>query len=351
MTAGRETLLALQRAHAFDPVPLRAGVHSQHVPFDTLTGTATTEVELARGVRGIERVAVAGRTGVGKTSLIGYVCAELSNEVAPLRIPVDAEDDETVTDPGAFCRHLIRTLARHLADARQVDPKTRAELLAGTATRVGLSKKSVRKSGIGLPKWMFNLDLAGDVESVATVDVDRSAAEHIAQARDIVGAIAARDLVPVLVIDDSDAWLATAVGDRTSVIAPFFGRVIRVLAEELTAGIVVAVHDRYFELNAFPRGRGFLEQVIHVPGLPDVGAVAAILEARTGEAAEVPVEDVLTEGGIAALHDGYQLVDGNIRSMLLVAHTALQVACEDEADRITRRHVEVAVTRYAEVPG
>ncbi|HVF04276.1 MAG TPA: hypothetical protein VNA20_05505 [Frankiaceae bacterium] len=351
MTASREALLELQRQNAFDPVPLRAGLHSTHIPFDRLTGSTNTEAELTRCMRGAERVAIAGRSGVGKTSLIGYVCAELADEVAPLRVPVDAEDDDTVTDPAAFCRHLIRTLARHLADARAIDDKTRTELLAGTADAVGLTKRQARQAGLGLPKWMLQADVARDAETAATATFERSAADHIAQARDVIEAVAAHDLIPMIVIDDSDAWLATAVGDRSSVIAPFFSRVMRVLAEELRAGIVVAVHDRYFDLPEFPRGRGFLEQVIHVPGLPDVDAVAAILAGRTLDIVDLPVDQIVATDAIKALHDGYQLVEGNIRTMLLLAHTALQTACEDDAEHITHRHVEIAMTRFRDVPG
>lgn len=351
MTGGRQLLHELQRRNAFDPVPLRAGLHSSHVPFDRLTGRASTEAELTRCIRTAERVAVAGRSGVGKTSLIGFVCAALADEVAVLRVPVDAEDDETVTDPGAFCRHLIRTLARHLAEARSIDDRTRAELLAGTAGTVGLTTRHRQQTGLALPKWMLQADVARDAETAATATVQRSASEHIAQARDVVDAIAARGLLPVLVIDDSDAWLATVVGDRSSVIGPFFGRVVRVLAEELRAGIVLAVHDHYFDLPEFPRGRGFVEQIIRIPALPDLSAVAAILDGRTREALDVPVEDAVSADAVAALYEGYQVVDRNIRSMLLLAHTALQTACEDDADRVGERHVQIALTRFRDVPG
>ena len=350
-STGRATLLALQEGHAFDPVPLRAGLHSHHVPFDVLTGSTTTEAQLARCVRGIERVAVAGRTGVGKTSLVQYVCAELADEVAPIRVPVEAEDDGTVTDPAGFCQHLVRTVVRHLSEAKTIDDVTRSELLAGTAGAVDVSRRTARRAAFGLPKWMLQGDVARDVETAATATVQRSAAEHIAQARDVVAAVGARGLVPIIVIDDSDAWLVTAVGDRSAVIGPFFGRVLRVLAEELDAAIVVAVHDRYFEMPSFPRGRGFLEQIIHVPALPSCDALEAILTARVGEVVELVAKDVLTADGIEALHAGYQLVEGNIRSTLLLAHTALQAACEDDACLITRRHIEIAVTRYRDVPG
>jgi len=348
---GRAVLLELQQAHAFDPVPLRAGLAGNHVPFDTLTGTTDTEAQLSRCLLGAERVAVAGRSGVGKTSLVQYVCGELSNEIAPIRVPVAAEDDATIGDPAAFCQHLIRTVTLHLSDAKSIDDATRTELLAGTAAAVDLNKRTSRRSSFGLARWMLQADIARDVETAATATWYRSGAEHIAQARDVVAAVAARGLVLTIVIDDSDAWLATAVGDRSALIEPFFGRVLRVLAEELNAAIVVAVHDRYFDLPSFPRGRGFLEQTIHVPPLPHRRALEAILTARVGQQSTLTARDVITDDGLDALHAGYQVVDGNIRTTLLLAHTALQAACEDDAVAITGRHIEIAVSRYRDVPG
>lgn len=332
-------------------MPLRAGLGGHHVPFDTLTLSANTEAPLSRCLQGAERVAVAGRSGVGKTSLVQYVCDQLADVIAPIRVPVEAEDDATVTDPAAFCQHLIRTVISHLSAARMIDGATRTELLAGTAATVNLSQRRTHRATFGLAKWMLQTDIARDVETAATAAVRRSAAEHISQARDVVDAVAARGLVPAIVIDDSDAWLATAVGDRSAVIEPFFGRVLRVLAEELNAAIVVAVHDRYFDLPAFPRGRGFLEQVIQVPRLPDLAALEAILTVRVAQQSDFVARDVITSDGLDALFTGYHRVAGNIRTTLLLAHTALQAACEDDAQAITGRHIDIAVSRYRDVPG
>jgi len=344
---GYDTLVELQAAHAFDPVPLRAGVHGYHVPFDTLTGTESTETELTRAVLGMERIAVAGRSGVGKTSMIQYCLDAISDRIAAIRVPVEAETDETVTEPHAFAEHLIRTVVRHLHDARQVSSGDRDAALRASARTAELAVRRKTSLTFGT-QWLLHADLAREVESTVSASVARSASDVIANARDIVDVVAARGLVPVLVIDDSDAWLATPNGDRTGLVGPFFTRVIRVLAEELTAGIVVAVHDHYFDLPGFPSDSGFLEESIRVPRLPSVDAVAAILDKRLAiHLEEKPLlGNVITEAGVAALFARYHAVDGNIRAMLLSAHTALQAACEDQANVITDRHIEVALTRY-----
>jgi len=345
--AGFDVLAALQEAHAFDPVPLRAGVHGYHVPFDDLTGSKATEGELARAARGMERVAVAGRSGVGKTSMIQYALGTLTDKVAAIRVPVEAESDETVTEPHAFAAHLIRTVARYLHDAKMIGEREHIDALSGSARTLTLATRRTGSFGFGA-QWLLRADLAREVEAAVSVDVAPSASDVVAKARDIVAVVAAHDLVPVLVIDDSDAWLATPNGDRTRLVGPFFTRVVRVLAEELNAGIVVAVHDHYFDLPGFSLDTGFLEQTIRIPRLPSAGGIAAILHARVAAHLDdkPSLDGVVTDDVVAGLFNRYKAVDGNIRTTLLAAHTALQAACEDHAHVITDRHLQVAFTRY-----
>jgi hypothetical protein len=349
--AGRSALLVLQGAHAFDPVPLRSGVHGWHVPFDDLTHSQRTEAALSRAVLGIERVAIVGLSGVGKTSLIQHVLGELVGSTAMIRVPVEAEDELTVTDPAAFAGHLIRTVARYLTEAGDLTEPQRLRLVSGTTGATTTSRSRGMHVGVGLPPWTGQLDIAGDLRSVLQSTVSRSGSELIAHAAQIVDTIGARGLQPVLVIDDSDAWLATEVGNRTALVGPFFGRVVRMLAEELTASLVVAVHTHYFDLDAFPRGRGFLEEEVRVPALPDDAALSRILAARVSPHLDTPLPNVIDTAGISALFRGYLANSGNIRSTLLLAHTALQIACEDGADRINGRHIEAATARYSELPG
>jgi len=338
----------LPLADTCDYVPPSPTPSGFHVPFDELTDTQSTEQELIRAIRAIERVAVAGRSGVGKTSLIQYVMDSLTDTTAAIRIPVEAESSDTVSEPKAFAGHLLRTLARYLHEAKRIDPAARRNLVAGSARTLSVADRRSTHGGFGLPQWLLRADVASDVESVVTADVLTSAGDVIAQARDVVDAIAARGLTSVLVIDDSDAWLATPAGDRTGNVGPFFTRIVRMLAEEFNAALVVAVHDHYRELPQFPVGIGFLETTVHLPPLPSPEALARILDARitTFDFDGVQLGQVVEEPAVAALFERYTATDGNIRATLLTAHTALQAACDDHADGIAATHIQIALTRY-----
>jgi hypothetical protein len=88
---GHAALLALQEAHAFDPAPLRSGLRGAHVPFDEMTGTPTCEAVLDRAVTA----------------------------------------------------HLVRTVARYLAEARRIS-----------------------RAALGLPLWAADVTIATELSSV-----------------------------------------------------------------------------------------------------------------------------------------------------------------------------------------
>ena len=342
-------LRELQASHVFDPVPLRSGVHGLHVPFDELLGHLHTEAALTRAVLAFERLIVTGRSGVGKTSLIQYAL-DADERIAVLRVPVDAEDDQTVTEPQAFAAHVVRTVTRQLVAAGRLDAEARTQLVEGVseATR---SVRRASKAGLGLPRWAADASIARELEQVTSGVVARSAEEVIDQARAVVETVAARGLVPVVVVDDSDAWLSTAAGDRSALVGPFFTRVVKVLSHELPAALVFAVHDHYLDMPAFPTTGGFLENRIAVPPLPAASSLARILQARLPDSdCTAVLSDVVAVDAVDLLFESYVDALGNIRVTLLLAHAALQAACEDGSPRISRRHVEVAMTRFPAGP-
>ncbi|HTE72579.1 MAG TPA: hypothetical protein VK640_05180 [Actinomycetes bacterium] len=345
---GHTALLALQEAHAFDPAPLRSGLHGVHVPFDEMTGTPTCEAVLDRAVTAMERVAVSGGSGVGKTSLVQHVLATSADDLAVVRVPVEAEDPATVSEPAAFAAHLVRTVARYLAEARRISGAAQDDLVSGAGLVVSTERSRHRRAGLGLPLWATDVTIATELGSVVTATGQRSGAEVVALAQQVVDTVSDRGLRPVIVIDDSDAWLRTPLGDRSDLVGPFFTRVLRMLAEELTASLVVAVHSDYYALPGFPADVGFIEQSIPVPELPAPTALDRIICARIevlgddSPAAEAHV----TPEAIEALFAAYRSEGRSVRRAMLLAHTALQIACQDGADAINDRHIDAALTYY-----
>jgi hypothetical protein len=349
---GHAALLALQEAHAFDPSPLRSGLHGVHVPFDEMTGTRSCEAALDRAVTAMERVAVAGGSGVGKSSMVQHVLATSTDQLAVIRVPVEAEDRATVTEPAAFAAHLVRTVARFLEEAKRIDPAAREQMASGTGRVVSTARGRVHKTGIGLPAWALDAAIAAELSSVVTTTRACSGAELIAQAQQVVDTVSERGSRPVLVIDDSDAWVRTALGDRSDLVGPFFTRVLRMLVEELTASLVVAVHTQYFDLTGFPDDVGFLEQSIQVPDLPSAVALDRILSTRIEVLGDdsLAAEADVTQGAVTALFAAYRSEGRSVRRAMLLAHTALQIACQDGADAINERHIDAALARYETGP-
>jgi len=107
-----------------------------------------------------------------------------------------------------------------------------------------------------------------------------SSGQRIEQARQLLDLIRAEGLRPVLVLDDTDKWLNTAwQPDAATVRAAFFGRVIRVLAEELSTAAVLAVHPVYLGDDEYRAAAVFIDTTIHVPPIPGAGAVGSWVDA------------------------------------------------------------------------
>src|SRR5665811_956262 len=283
----RESLATLQEAHAFNPAPLRGELHELHVPFDEMTGGRGCEQALGDALRRGQRVALVGISGSGKSSVTQSVLGPLVEGLAPLPITVAIERPEIAQDPAEFAAHLVRLVGQWVVDAMPRQASRGREI----TTRRGQGGTRKQRFSIA-PGWLSaKLELAYELQQ-ASAQTPLSSGQRMDQARQLLDLIRADDLQPVLVLDDTDKWLYTTwQPDATTVRSAFFGRVIRVLAEDLSTAAVVAVHPTYLADAEYQSAAGSLDTTIHVPAIPSPATVGQILGRRAGLALDLEDED------------------------------------------------------------
>jgi energy-coupling factor transporter ATP-binding protein EcfA2 len=332
-----------EATHRFDDLDV------YHVPFDELTGRPETEAVLARMAGREARVAVIGASGSGKSSLVASVLGPFAEQVpdhiVPLRIPVAGEADETVTETRAFLGHLIGTITRW-ASPELFTEAERAALDRATAARSNRpGTERLRKFHIGIPGWLADAGFAFEVRTTGE-DIEQrlGAGDAISEARRMVELFRSHGRTPLLVIDDSDSWLRIPDLDRTHIANAFFTKNVRALATELECGFVIAVHEEYLELPSYQEVEGLISTSVWVPRFDAhvAGrAIRQILERRI-QVHEVAAEldDVFQPEALDGLEWHYHTgANGSLRDVLKVADRAVQHACSDSAERVTKQLV------------
>lgn len=142
-----DLLLRLQRAHAFDPTPMRDDLGAYHVPFGTLVDNTHPERTLLDAALRAERVALIGDSGAGKSSLTARVLGSLAEGVAPIVVPVARESYDVVREPRAMFAHLVSVISTHAHQASLVDDRGRDDALAHVAPQRPVGRSAGRPVG------------------------------------------------------------------------------------------------------------------------------------------------------------------------------------------------------------
>jgi hypothetical protein len=342
-----ETLTLLRDAHAFDSVPLEQEMNRIHVPFDDLNGDGRTEKALADAVHAVERVALIGPSGCGKSSVAHYVLDGGVKGCAPIWVSVGFENDDTLREPKAFAQHLMDSMGRELRKIEAISEADRRDYQMRIGNEVQTPDVTVTESiGVG-SRWLLPVDVGGDVASVVSgATYKRSANEVIEAVGDLADAVSAHRLTPVLVIDDSDRWVKRpGTADRTHLVGPFFGDVLRAMAEQ-RLGLVVAVHESYLAGGELPDAAASLETKVRLPALAGPEHLDAIVARRVANACpDASVRDVLDHEALAELFRYYRDGSGrSIRATITKLHEAHVEAANANSERIEVGFVASAVS-------
>jgi energy-coupling factor transporter ATP-binding protein EcfA2 len=335
----RTSLEHLDESRAFEATHRFADLTLFHVPFDELTGSSSTEASLKSAADQGGKVALIGRSGAGKSSVIASVLGPLVEDLAPdllpLRIPVAAESAETATNPGAFARHVLRTVVRYSTEI--LDDEERQLLNRSAARQItDHGRERTRRTVVGAPKLIADLNLASEVKSGAEQYVNEtSSGDAVDGLVRLVEIFRSHGLNPFLIVDDSDSWLRIGDHDLLTVADGFFLKVIPVLARETGCGFVVAVHDDYLELPSYQRSQQLLTRSITLPLPADpVAAISAILGRRIQLAGvSASVDELFATEALTALTEHYR-DDGSLRRMLSAVDRATQRGSADGVETI-----------------
>jgi Cdc6-like AAA superfamily ATPase len=352
-----QTLNRLLDTHAFDGSPLHVDMAAYHVPFDD-RGRRGTESGVVRAAHSAERLGVRGPIGCGKTSLMRYALDDPNGTIAPIWISVAFDDDEVVLDVRRFAAHLIQSIVRDAQRAGTLSARDRDAILTAATARRPLPG-STRRGGAKLAAkfWIASGGLAGEVTSTLEgVDLQRPADEVLENVNRALEAISAAARRPVVIVDDSDSFTRRqgSVSTRNQLVGAFFGPVLRALTE-LHAGVIVAVHDEYLQMESFERARrehGALERLLAVPPIVS-GQLGQILNRRIELATNASHPDALSPAATQALAELNRARTGrNLRTTLGIAHAALVAAVDRGAELIDEQDVaRAAIEQLGTGPG
>lgn len=358
-----ELLRALDDWRVFESMPLPGARSDLFVPFDRLAGVGV-EGTLRRGLADLRRVALVGAVGSGKSSLLEYVLSTTDDPLAPLWVSAGHEGERTLTDPTEFARHVIRQIVRWAGPlGRMTTTEERAALVATTAAQPSMTTTSSQTIGFKIaagwlePSWSREV-----VRTLVDPEVERSRSEFVDSLRDLVALIHDWGLRPLLIVDDFDIWVSTAVGGDQRKIDVFFEQTCRMLAE-LNWGVVISVQPEYCGLAGFvaAREQRYLNERMELPQL-DARALLQIFDERVLHAVAAR-NDAATAAGEPALlgasgaHDAFEpgfeetlhgryRRDWNLRPVLGIAETALRNALAEGDERVS-----IAALRAAMVAG
>lgn len=330
----------------FDSFPSLEDLAVYHVPFGEFIAGCSIEAALLRAVRNAERVALTGPSGSGKSSIIATALGPLQAGIAPITVPVFSENPRVATDAMSFLGVVVRTITRYLRDAYQITDSERERMLQESAPLETLASSSKQRSAtVGLPSWALKAQLATQLTSVvAGTESGRTTPEVADVVQQAIAVIKRDGLQPVIVVDDSDRWLASAARPTPEpIVTAFFGDVLREVAQ-LDCSLVVAVHPHYRDM--LPRPSGVLVP-INVPTLPDATALELMLQGRAHRCgAEEGLTHILAPDALDHAFRHYANQGSfNIRRVLAVLHNALLHSQQGRGGRITVDDIAYAVSQ------
>jgi hypothetical protein len=339
----REALELLAERFAFHTSARFDLLAIDHVPYADLSprdveGTLRRAIERAEGV-----VAVTGRMGAGKSSVIASVTNDLDEGFVPLRVSVvDAE----AGSPTAFARHAIVEIS--MLPQTELGKHERLALERATAERRMVDRVRELRAGFSIRGGhVLTAGVTADLKAAARYQLDHASdpADVLSGLQRLFDEFWKLGRCPVLIVDDTDHW-----GGALDVADAFFDQTARALGR-LDAVVVVATQTGYTQLDGYQRIRQAFTAEIELPALSNAeDGCRRIMQRRVhNEVPDVSAVDLFDPAAFRLVVSSYtESVSagraGDVRRMLAVVRNALELALEDAtSERIAVGHVQEAM--------
>ncbi|MBK5224059.1 MAG: hypothetical protein JJE52_14535 [Acidimicrobiia bacterium] len=314
-------LEVLQQARAFAPSVVFEDLAVVHVPFDQLTDSEAHEERVAKTARTDGMVLVIGRSGEGKSALTSWA---LNLDSGLLAIPVPV----SVPHPHGASASLIPSLVLDgISNAiTPLEERVKMDVIAAAA-----GQRTPRRVDASIDIKGLKVNIGDLLKTLPPGHRERLDAIRQADTE-----IRSQDLIPVLVLDDTDKW----TGGRVAQGKAFFEECLSALAE-LRMPIVALAHPQYFDHARLPE---HFDVWVGVPRLDPSGIRAILAQRITRVDKATSIEDVFAETAIERITQHYIDDEASIRRVIQLAGESLIEAVEAVEARITEGAVENALT-------
>lgn len=322
--------------------PQFADLGLQHVPFDELTGHGAVERPLLEAVAAGSSASVIGARGGGKSSVLAWMCRNLPADHIPIRVPVVGMDDPS--DP-AVLGSVALGAALEAARTGDVELEDRQK---GVVEHARADDLTTRPRGSSLRGRLGG----GPVPAEVSADLGSLEAEYARGAQPIdrlhgfdrlLGIFGHHGLIPVFVLEDTEAALGAGADEGTR--DRFFTQSLMLMVHEIDTPTVVAVQDRYAELDAYNQLRPHVLEVT-VPVLSDgveAGLTAILAKRLEFFEIDATVDGVIAPEAMPALAQFYVDKQGSTRHVLAALDIAAATAVDNGDTRLELGHVRVGI--------
>lgn len=232
--------------------------------------------------------------------------------------------------------------------ASQISEDKRRQLLRSVQRTEPLGREEAKlRAQLGGSYWLLKGELAREVSRTFDYGSAPRATEDIRHAvREALATVTGRDLIPVLVADDTDRLLNVSADPELSkrLFLGFFGEVLREISEQLDCGLLVAAHDRYTERDDYRELTEGRLRPVNLPTLDVPHQFGKLITARAefidGRASWRDLVDEPALERLCELHLATHR--GSVRRTLTTLREAFSLAASQSAELVTDRHVDGA---------